>query len=169
MKYSVLITLFGLGAGAALAQTPLRMQAVVEADPCADAAVEDLGSCGLEAFGDHDYSAALKAWKLASQHGDYQSAIWLAQMYHGGKGVKKDDTQAYAWYDIAAALHAREIAREPPAPAASARDSNQAQIDDRNAVAKRMTASQVKQAEQISSDWQKANPHAGEQAISRAD
>jgi TPR repeat protein len=168
MKLFLQVVLFSCCAGVALAQTPLREQAVVKTDPCADATAEDLGSCGLGAFGDHDYSAALRAWALAAQNGDYQSAIWLAQMYHGGKGVKKDDTQSYAWYDIAAALHAREIARELPAPATSARDSNQAEIDDRNTIGKKMTAAQIKQAQQISRNWQQVNPHAGEQAVSSA-
>jgi TPR repeat protein len=159
-KFSVLILLSGCWATMTFAQTPLSLQAVVKADPCSSADVADLGSCGMEAFGDKDYPAARKAWTLAAQHGDYEAAKWLGEMFVEGKGAKQDYVQAYQWFDIAAALHARGIAREGPASDPAARDSNQSEIDPRNAVAKKMKAEQIKQAQQLSHDWQKANPHA---------
>ncbi len=167
MKLGMAILLSGCCAVAAFAQTPLRVQAVAKSDPCATTAIEGLGSCGMEALGDRNYAAARKAWMLASQHGDYQAARWLGEMYAEGRGTKTDYVQAYQWFDIAAALHARAIARESPAGDPAARDSNQGEIDHRNVAAKKMKANQIKQAQQLSRNWQKANPRAvDQQAVS---
>src|ERR1700722_3849476 len=105
------ILLTGCWAGVALAQTPLRVQAVAKSDPCSGTDAADLGSCGMEALGDKNYEAARRAWMLAAQHGDYLAARWLGETYSEGKGVKTDYQQAYEWFDIAAALHARAITR----------------------------------------------------------
>jgi TPR repeat protein len=169
MKIAMAILLTGCGASLAFAQTPLRLQTVVQTDPCAAADAEALGSCGMEAFGDKNYDAARGAWMLAAQHGDYQAASWLGELYSEGKGVKADYLQAYEWFDIAAALHARAIAREHPAGNAASRDSNQGEIDHRNVVAKKMKADQIKQAQQFSLKWQAANPHAIEEQKSFAE
>jgi len=162
MKFAVLVLVSGCCVSAALAQTPLKFQSVVKTDPCAAIDPGDLGSCGMESFGDKNYPSALKAWTLAAQHGDFQSARWLGEMYANGKGVKQDYVRAYEWFDIAAALHARTIAREPPAPDSGARDSNQDEINHRNAAAKKLKADQIKQAEDLSRKWQAANPNAVE-------
>ncbi|HEX4159567.1 MAG TPA: hypothetical protein VHY79_13945 [Rhizomicrobium sp.] len=138
----------------------MSSQAAAKTDPCSSADAADLGSCGMEAFGDKNYAAAQKAWALAAQQGDYQAAKWLGEMYAEGKGTKNDYVQAYQWFDIAAALHARAIARESPAAGPTARVSNQSEIDLRNAVAKKMKAEQITQAQQLSHKWEKANPHA---------
>jgi hypothetical protein len=159
MKPSVLLALFGLFATSAMAQTPLHLQPVAKSDPCIDADSQDLGSCGLEAYGDGNYAAARRAWELAAQHGDYQAAVWLAQIYNEGKGVKRDYARAYAWFDIAAAVHAHAIDTEPAASDPTARDSNQTEIDDRNATAKKLTPAQLAGAQKLSRDWQKASLH----------
>ena len=163
LRFSLLI--LAAGCSAAYAQTPLRQQTVVPADPCLGLETVDLGSCGMEALGDKNYAAARKAWTLATQHGDYQAANWLAEMYAQGSGTKVDNVQAYQWFDIAAALHARAIARERPAGDAIGRDSNQGEIDRRNAVAKKLKSTQISQAQQLSRNWQKANPHAVDEAM----
>jgi TPR repeat protein len=163
MKIAMLILLSACCADLAFAQTPLRVQPVVKIDPCAGADAEDLASCGMEALGDKDYDAARRAWMLASQHGDYLAARWLGEIYSAGKGVKTDYLQAYEWFDIAAALHARAIVREHPAEDWAARDSNQGEIDHRNAIAKKLKADQIKQAQHLSLKWQAANPHAVEE------
>ena len=162
MKIAMLIVLTGCCAGLASAQTPLRVQAVAKTDPCSAVDVEDLGSCGMEALGDRNYDAARRTWMRAAQHGDFQAARWLGDTYSEGKGVKTDNLQAYEWFDIAAALHARAIAREKTADEPTARDSNQGEIDHRNAAAKKLKADQVKQAQAFSHKWQQANPHAVE-------
>jgi len=169
MKFTVMILLLACCASASFAQTALRVQPVAPKDPCAAIDPEDLGSCGMESLGDKNYESARKAWMLAAQRGDYQSARWLAEMYAEGEGGKKDYLQAYEWFDIAAALHARAIAREAPAPDPSVRDSNQDEINHRNIVAKNLNATQIKQAQQLSLNWQKANPHAVDQQLGLAD
>jgi TPR repeat protein len=169
MKFAMPAMLLLCCATAAFAQTPLHVQAVVKTDPCAGIDTEDLSSCGMEAFGDGNYAAAQKAWTLASQHGDYRAATWLGEMYAEGKGVKQDYVQAYEWFDIAAALHARCIASEGPAANPAVRDSNQGEIDHRNAAGKKLTAAQLKQAQQASLSWQNANPHAVDKDLNLAD
>jgi TPR repeat protein len=159
MKVYVVVALVGCCAPAAIAQTALHVQAVAKTDPCADADPEDLSSCGLGALGDGNYTAARRAWELAAQHGDYQGAIWLAQLYEAGKGIPKDPVEAYAWFDIAAALHGRAIDREHASPDPLLRDSNEAEIGARDGIAKKMSKTDVARAQQISRDWQKANPH----------
>jgi TPR repeat protein len=163
MKVAVLIMLAGCGASGAFGQTPLRVQAAVQADPCAAADAADLTNCGMEALGDKNYEAARRAWTLAAQRGDYLAARWLGELYSEGKGVKTDYPQAYEWFDIAATLHARAIAREHPAANPSGRGSNQDEIDRRNAVAKKLNPDQIKDAQQSSLKWQAANPHALEE------
>jgi hypothetical protein len=162
MKFAVVLLLTGCCSATAIAQTPLKLQPVVATDPCAAIDPEDLGSCGMESFGDKYYTSAQKAWALAAQHGDYQAAKWLGEMYANGKGVKQDNVQAYEWFDIAAALHARTVAKEGPAPDSSVRDSNQDEINHRNTVAKKLKSDQIKQAQDLSRKWQDANPHAVE-------
>jgi hypothetical protein len=160
MKFAASIIVAGCSASLAFAQTPLRLQPVVKTDPCAAVDTADLGSCGMESFGDKNYPSAVKAWTLGAQHGDYQAARWLGEMYANGNGVKQDYLHAYEWFDIAAALHARVIAREAPVPDSGARDSNQDEINQRNIVAKKLKADRIKQAQQLSSQWQQANPGA---------
>jgi hypothetical protein len=51
----------------------------------------------------------------------------------------------------------------------TARDSNQSEINLRTAAGKKLTAAQLKQAQQASLSWQKANPHAVDTDLSLAD
>jgi hypothetical protein len=126
---------------------------------CTDTNVDDLSDCGLVALGDGRYAAAKQAWELAAWQGDYLAALWLGQLYDAGKGVPKDDVQAYAWFDISATLHTRELEGEQSqeTPALS---TNQTEIAARDALAKKMTQSEIEKAQQLSRDWQKENPRA---------
>lgn len=127
--------------------------------PCTDTNADDLGNCGLVAFGDGHYAVARQAWELAAWRGDYLSALWLGQLYEAGKGVAKDNEQAYAWFDISAVLHARELKGDHP-PGPPAISTNQTEISARDTLAKKMTKSEIEKAQQLSRDWQNENRHA---------
>jgi hypothetical protein len=142
-----------------LMHTPTQEHDRPQPVPCTDTNPEDLSNCGLVALGDGRYVAARQAWELAAWHGDYLGALWLGELYEAGKGVPRDDVHAYAWFDIAAELHAHEIAGKH-APASPALSTNRTEIAARDALAKKMTKSDIEKAQQLSRDWQKENPRA---------
>jgi hypothetical protein len=57
---------------------------------------------GFDATRHGDYSSALEFWQERASSGDAQAQFNLALMYHGGLGVKPDESQALQWYQKAA-------------------------------------------------------------------
>lgn len=51
---------------------------------------------------DKNEAAAFKFFEKAAQSGHLGSRVYMGYMYYSGKGVKRDYTQSYAWYKIAA-------------------------------------------------------------------
>jgi len=99
-------------------------------------AMNRLGNAYLTGTGvPQDYAKAASWFGRAASAGDPWSLETLASLYEEGKGVGHDDIAAYQWYDIAAArgdAHAAEL---------------------RDALAQKMTADQINEAKQRSSEW----------------
>jgi len=66
--------------------------------PAQAASVKD----GFDAARQGDFSGALQFWQDRARMGDAQAQFNLALMYHGGLGVKSDETKALQWYQKAA-------------------------------------------------------------------
>ena len=140
--------------------------------------VADFGS-GLTAYQKGDYATALKEWRPLAEQGDpavqynlglmyvdghgvpqdYGEAIkWfrrsadqdyeqaqhnLGAMYGSGQGVKRDYVQAYKWLNICAAK------------------GNGGCISQRDQVAKKLKASQIAEAQRLSSQFEPRKESAG--------
>jgi len=141
---------------ASRSQTGVHTQSQDNTNPCADADEHDLAECGMEAYREDKFDVSKRAWAIASEHGDYTATFWLAGLYEKGEGAPKDLVQAYKWYDIAAAIHARAIDRMPPV-SGPIRENNRMEINYREDVAKSMSASQVADAQKASREWQSAH------------
>ena len=97
-----------------------------------------------------DYQEAVKWYRLAAEQGVASAQGNLGVMYDNGEGVPQDYVQAHKWINLAAASRTTK-----------AGDYRLA----RDAVAEKMTASQVAEAQRLAREWQqktweqlKANP-----------
>ncbi len=57
---------------------------------------------GAEAFKRSDYATALKEWRPLAEQGHAGAQVMLGVMYDYGRGVTKDNVQAYMWLNLAA-------------------------------------------------------------------
>ena len=78
----------------------------------------------------------------AADHGNAAAEAYLGAMYRNGLGVAQDDVQAYKWYNLAA-MHFPE----------SATSSRDGAIMNREAIAARMTAAQIADAQKLAQEW----------------
>jgi len=85
-----------------------------------------------------DYPAALKEFTVLAGQGDADAQFILGDMYAQAQGVAQDNVQAYKWYEIAAKNGAQG--------AAEARDT----------LGTKMSADDVKKAQQLALDWRPA-------------
>lgn len=140
----------------AFAQTALQTQATDHGTYCDNVGsdVNDIRLCGVDAQFARNYLSAKKAWARAAADGDEVAAESIGQMYENGDGGPIDYALAYKWYDIAAAIDARRISRLPPAAGPGAEQSNQDEIDERNAVGRKLNSAQIAEALASSRKWQ---------------
>lgn len=97
--------------------------------------------------------AALKWHLIGAYRGDYSAAEQISMMYGGYiKGVPNNLVLAYAWADIAAAMHGTCIDRLPPTSSAR-QETNEREINLRDAIARKITDAQIKEAKQFASKF----------------
>ena len=77
----------------------------------------------------------------------------LAGLYEGRGGIPADYTQAYKWYDIAAAIIGAKIDALPVAASHNGEKDNSDQLWYRDQVAKHMTAAQIAEAQRLAREW----------------
>ncbi|WP_158611819.1 SEL1-like repeat protein [Guyparkeria sp. SCN-R1] len=103
-----------------------------------------LGSVGLASadfndamrhFEQQEYRQALQQFGDAAKRGDADAQYMLGRLHAAGNGTTQDFVQAHKWYNLAASRGHRH--------AAGARD----------ALAERMTSSQIARAQQAARDW----------------
>ncbi|MGH8751008.1 MAG: tetratricopeptide repeat protein [Burkholderiales bacterium] len=58
---------------------------------------------GTAAYQRGDYIAAYALWQKLARQGDARAQLNLGQMYEKGRGVQRDDSEAFKWYQKAAA------------------------------------------------------------------
>jgi hypothetical protein len=59
------------------------------------------------AYSKSDYRTALKGFTVAAQHDNPEAQLLLAKMYEDGQGVQQSYSEAFNWYQRAAAGNAR--------------------------------------------------------------
>lgn len=116
----------------------------------------DIYSCATDNY-DPNLSdnplAALKWHLIGAYRGDYAAAEQISMMYGGfTKGIPKDLVLAYAWADIAAAMHGTCIDRLP-ATAGAKQETNEREIELRDTIGREMTDAQIKDAQQFANKF----------------
>lgn len=91
----------------------------------------------------HDYQAALKWYRMAAKQGHAGAQSELAQMYSKGQGVSQDYIHAHMWYSLAAE--------------SLSGGSKQELTKDRDNVASRMTADQIRKAQEMAQRCSESN------------
>ena len=86
-----------------------------------------------------DYAEAVRWYRLAAEQGVAFAQIGLGSMYASGEGVPQNDVDAHMWFDLAVAQSSSED-----------RENYEAA---RDAVAERMTADQIAEAERRAREW----------------
>jgi TPR repeat protein len=112
--------------------------------------VRDAVSIAIETCGD---SARMKWWRRAANRGNAAAQMKLAGLYEGRGGIPADYTQAYKWYDIAAAIIGAKIDALPVAASHNGEKDNSDQLWYRDQVAKHMTAAQIAEAQRLAREW----------------
>ena len=60
------------------------------------------GDDGFAPYKKGDYKTAMKLWKPMAEQGNASAQYYLGVMYANGKGVPEDDKQAAKWFRLAA-------------------------------------------------------------------
>jgi TPR repeat protein len=89
-----------------------------------------------------DYAEAAKWYRRAADRGDPQAQYNLGLAYAKGEGLQQDNVSAHAWFNIAASRF----------PGSDQINRNLA-ISNRDAVASKMTAEEISQAQERAREW----------------
>ena len=92
---------------------------------------------GLDAYERKDFATALKEWKPLAEQGNAFAQNNLGFMYDNGWGVPKDYVLAYMWFNL------------------SATNGDKIGQKNRDIVEKRMTPSQIEDAQRLAREWLK--------------
>jgi Sel1 repeat len=109
--------------------------------------------CGDSARLSGNYFIAMKWWRRAADRGNASAQMKLAHLYEGRGGIPTDYTQAYKWYDIAAAIVGTKIDGLPVAASPNEEKDNSDQLWYRDQVAKHMTSEQIAEAQRLAREW----------------
>jgi TPR repeat protein len=82
-----------------------------------------------------DYETALRQWRPLAENGHDNPQHGLGEMYAEGKGVPQDYVLAHMWFNLSAA-QGNELAKH-----------------DRKKIERRMTPSQIAEAQRLARDW----------------
>ncbi len=82
-----------------------------------------------------DFQEAVKWYRLAAAQGNESAQVNLAAMYADGRGVRQDFVRAHMWFDLAAA--------------ALSGNSRDTATQTRNRIAAKMTAEQIRTAQEM--------------------
>ncbi len=86
-----------------------------------------------------NYQEAVKYYRLATAQGHANAQASLGMMYGQGQGIPKDDVRAHMWLDLAASR------------------GNSLAEHGRNLLAKKMSPSQITEAQGMADDCEKNN------------
>ncbi len=89
-----------------------------------------------------DYAEAVKWYRKAADKGDAAAQLNLGIMYYHGRGVAQDYVEGHQWLNLAAS-------RFLPSEA----EKRDRAIKNRDIVAKKMTLSQIAEAQRLAREW----------------
>jgi TPR repeat protein len=92
-----------------------------------------------------DYAAAVTWFRKAAAQGDVLAQHFLGLMYYQGEGVVQDLVQAHMWLNLAVSRSTAAERHSIPL------------VQDRAAIARRMTADQISMAQKLASEWKSQN------------
>ena len=106
-----------------------------------DAAAQfNLGNMHLYGEGvPQDYAEAAKWYRKAAEQGDAEAQALLGLMYHNGEGVPQENVQAHKWFNLSASRYQGK--------------NHDYAVDSRNDTEKRMTPTQVAEAQKLAREW----------------
>ena len=76
--------------------------AAAVATACAVPALSGPLDAGVDAYHDKAYAKAAEIWRPLAEKGDPAAQYLLGTLYVEGKGVERDDTTAFTWFQRAA-------------------------------------------------------------------
>ena len=82
-----------------------------------------------------DYTEAVKWYRKAAEQGDASAQYSLGEMYVNGQGVPQAYVQAHKWFNLAAV------------------NGNAAAVNNRDAIAAKMTPAQIAEAQNLAREW----------------
>ena len=91
---------------------------------------------GQRAWDAGKHSEALREWQASANNGDAKAMLALGRLYMQGLGVPQNYVQAHMWFSLAASRFEAEAVKE------------------RDALAARMSAEQVAEAQKMAAAWQ---------------
>tara|TARA_B100000315_G_scaffold218808_1_gene220321 strand:+ start:443 stop:811 length:369 start_codon:yes stop_codon:yes gene_type:complete len=95
---------------------------------------------GKKAIAHKDFETAFKKFLNAAEAGHAKAQYMLGVSYAYGKGVSRDDVQAYKWFHIAAAT-------------ATDHKMKGLAVNSRDALAQTMLPQEIDEAERLARDW----------------
>jgi hypothetical protein len=95
--------------------------------------------------------AANKASDLSDLRLTHGPQYNLAEMYASGRGVPKDNVQAYMWFTLA--MRFGDVKSPDPLGAAMFGASKETAMERRDAIAKLLTREQIAESERLARDW----------------
>ena len=99
--------------------------------PTASGSFED----GLDAYNIGDYATALRLWRPLAEHGLADAQHNFGIMYGTGRGVPQNYVQAHKWFNLAAIQGHKKAQKN------------------RDIAARKMTPSQITEAEKLTREW----------------
>lgn len=92
----------------------------------------------IEAYLDGDFAAARRGFEPLAERGDNRAQYWFGIMYFEGNGVPRDHLRAYLWLSLAA------------------EGGNRAAKISRSGIARRLSATEIAEAERMIAAWRPA-------------
>ncbi len=90
---------------------------------------------GFDAYNRKDYKTAYKLWLPLAEQGDASAQFNLGSMYSNGLGVPQDYVLAHMWINLAAS------------------NGDEDAIEKRTMVEKKMSPSQIEEAQRLARNW----------------
>jgi TPR repeat protein len=103
---------------------------------------------------ERDYNNAAKWYLRAANQGYFVAQYSLAMMLEQGQGVPQDQVLAYMWYNLAASHAAPRTETSPDQLSRSIMLMNlQGAAESRDGLAKKMTRSELAEAQKLTREW----------------
>ena len=90
---------------------------------------------GADAFEKGDFQTAYRLWLPLAEQGDAKAQYNLGRMYYLGQGVPQDYVLAHMWWNLAGSNGQKKA------------------VGNRNIVEKKMTPSQIEEAQRLARNW----------------